>query len=99
MNYLSAMKSHRCHLCDKHFNKKYNLQRHVDAVHADKESTTDEDEHYDHEIEDSSRYEHYEPSFKKRRVEESEDVERESSQGEDSESEFEGHDSDSEIHI
>ena len=77
VNMASAVKPHVCHFCNRNFDRKYNLRRHVERVHAEEESVQEET------VDD--KLGNYEPVIKKRRK--AEESESESSQEEDNESE------------
>mgnify|MGYP000017118239 CR=1 FL=1 len=86
MNSLSVIKPHACHLCDRNFAKKYNLQRHLETIHAEEHSVDSVDS-------DKMDYNpQYEPFYKKRRVEETHDHDDEESSEEDDNSEREAED-------
>ena len=74
-------------MCNKTFARKYTLRRHLESVHG-KALSTDSDE--SSEMEYNAEAEHYEPLYKKRRVEEThERVDEESSEEEEEESDKE----------
>ena len=83
----SVSNPHACHMCNKSFARKYTLGRHLESVHGEEQST-DGDE--SSEMEYNGQSEHYEPLYKKRRVEESHDhADEESSEEEENDEEVE----------
>lgn len=81
-------------MCDKTFGRRYSLRRHVDSIHADEKSEGDEQVYNDPQIGAiQPENDNFKPTSKKRRVEEIEMYESDSTQGENTD---ESYDSDSE---